>query len=94
MTKRERMAEELEGAGFADGEGPLFADGLDDAILGVSRRFGQATPLVAYDYGRVISTPMERDGMGREEAEEFFEFNIIGSWVGDGTPLFVSLAEL
>jgi hypothetical protein len=31
--------------------------------------------------------------MSHEEAEEFFEFNVIGSWVGDYTPCFATLAE-
>jgi hypothetical protein len=30
------------------------------------------------------------DGMTYEEAEEFYEFNTLGSWVGDGTPAFLS----
>jgi hypothetical protein len=28
-------------------------------------------------------------GMSEEEAEEFYEFNTIGAWMGDGTPIFV-----
>jgi len=27
----------------------------------------------------------------REDAEEYFEFNTIGGWVGDGTPAFATL---
>jgi hypothetical protein len=27
--------------------------------------------------------------MDREDAEEFFEFNTIGAWMGDLTPVFV-----
>jgi hypothetical protein len=27
--------------------------------------------------------------MPREDAEEFFEFNTIGAWMGDATPVFV-----
>lgn len=36
---------------------------------------------------------MTRDGMSLEDAEEFFEFNVIGSWVGDGTPCFATLIK-
>jgi hypothetical protein len=32
---------------------------------------------------------MDRDGMHEEEAEEYFEFNVAGAWVGHGTPVFV-----
>ncbi len=31
---------------------------------------------------------MERDGMTDEEAIEFFEFNIKGAYMGEGTPLY------
>jgi hypothetical protein len=29
--------------------------------------------------------------MTREEAEEFFEFNTIGAWLGDATPVFIDM---
>jgi hypothetical protein len=37
-----------------------------------------------------VITKLESDGMSRDEAEEWFEFNQIGSWVGDSTPCFLS----
>jgi hypothetical protein len=67
----------------------MLVDGFDEAILGTCRRFGQQTT-VAYDYNKVIEILM-KDGMTFEEAEEYFEFNIIGAWVGDGTPVFIEL---
>jgi hypothetical protein len=27
--------------------------------------------------------------MSEDEAEEYFEFNVTGAWVGHGTPIFV-----
>jgi hypothetical protein len=66
----------------------LFADGFDDAILGVSRRNGHDS-LVAYSVAKCIGVLMERDKMSEEEANEFFDFNVIGSYVGDGTPVFI-----
>lgn len=65
-----------------------FADGFDDAIIGVSRRF-RNDPLVAYSREKCISVLMERDKMSEEDASEFFEFNVIGSYVGVGTPVFI-----
>jgi hypothetical protein len=32
---------------------------------------------------------MRRDGMTQEEAYEFLDFNVVGSYVGDLTPIFV-----
>ena len=67
----------------------LACDGFDDAIIGVAERFGMPV-VAAYDYDKVIEKIMA-DGCTREEAIEHFEFNILGAWVGETTPLFVTL---
>jgi hypothetical protein len=36
---------------------------------------------------------MERDGMTEEEAIEFFEFNVVGAYVGGGTPVYVRVGS-
>lgn len=64
----------------------LGMDGYDHCIVGVCERFGQE-PILCYDKGKIILELM-RDMTG-EEAEEFFEFNQIGAWVGDRTPAFL-----
>lgn len=64
----------------------LHADGFEDAFLGVCYRFGQP-PIVTYDYGKCIDILCA--DMSREEAHEYFEFNVIGAWVGETTPAFV-----
>jgi hypothetical protein len=71
------------------GENPeaLFADGFEDAIIGIARRFS-LPPLVAYDYNKCIEILVD-DGMTAEEAMEYFEFNVQGSWMGEGTPIFI-----
>jgi len=66
----------------------LLADGLDLAYIGVCQRFGQP-PVAAYDYDKVIEILMTRDGMTYEEAVEFFDFNIIGGWHGENTPVYI-----
>jgi hypothetical protein len=66
----------------------LKADGFDEAILGVGRRCGQPNLLV-YDYHKCCEILVKRDKMTYEEAEEFMEFNVVGAWVGDTTPIFV-----
>lgn len=65
---------------------------LKDAIIGRVERYGTPT-LILLDREKCINIFMERDGMTREDAEEFFEFNVIGSWVGEGTPCFATLLE-
>jgi hypothetical protein len=62
---------------------PVF----DEAILGIAERADGMT-VVAYDRMECIRILM-RDGMNRDEAEEYFEFNTIGAWMGEGTPVFI-----
>ncbi len=45
--------------------------------------------VVAYDKEAILEILM-RD-MSEEEAIEYFDFNIIGAYVGDKTPVFVTL---
>lgn len=69
----------------------LVADGFDEAIIGMARQFNQT--LVVYDEDKCLSILMERDGMTEEEAEEFFEFNVVGAYVGEGTPVYVRVGS-
>jgi hypothetical protein len=71
-------------------EDALLADGFEDAIVGICERFG-AVPVVAYDREKCIEILMERDSMDYEEAMEFFGFNVEEAYVGDGTPVFLTL---
>lgn len=80
----EALREEIAG----HNEEALMADGFEDAIIGVAERCGQPS-LVVYDAEKCIQILMERDGMTYEEAQEFFDFNTLGSWVGEHTPLYL-----
>lgn len=67
----------------------LFADGYDDAVIGYIERVGKPV-MVVYATDIIIDILINRDGMTEEEAVEFFETNIKGSWVGEGTPGFLN----
>jgi len=73
---------------IADDEELLFADGFDDAIIGVGNRCGQP-PVIVYDRDKCIEI-LEARGMDLEQAEEYFAFNVAGAWIGDRTPMFVT----
>lgn len=45
--------------------------------------------LAVYDYEKMVRVLMRRDKMGREEAEEYLDFNVVGAWVGEGTPIIL-----
>ena len=66
----------------------IIYDEFEDAIIGLADRFGMDTS-VAYDYDKVIKILME--DMSYEEEVEYFDFNVIGGWVGDSTPVFIKV---
>ena len=73
-------------------EEALYPTDLKGAVLGMVERYGQS-PLVLMDTKKCLDIFMERDGMTEEEAREFFEFNVIGAWTGEGTPCFATLIK-
>lgn len=67
----------------------FLCDGFDDAIIGMAERINLG-PVVAYSVDKVIQILMERDKMEYEDAWDYFSFNIIGAWVGENTPIFIT----
>jgi hypothetical protein len=67
--------------------GMMIMDGYDDCIIGIAERCGQPNVL-AYDTKKVFKRLM-KDGMTEEEAVEWFYFNQVGAYVGEGTPVFI-----
>lgn len=65
----------------------LYADGFEEALVGIAQQFDRL--FAVYDRAKCIQILM-RD-MNEEDAEEFFEFNIQGSYVGECTPAFVEI---
>jgi len=68
----------------------LLADGFEDAFLGICEIFGRP-PVAAYDRDKCMEVLVERDGMEYDEAVEYFDFNVSGAWVGDLTPVYLTL---
>ena len=69
----------------------LYADGFEDAIIGVGRQFNM--DVVVYDEAKCLEILVLRDQMTPEEAEEFFEFNVVGAYVGEHTPIYVRVGS-
>ena len=62
----------------------LTADGFDHAIIGVDERDMR----IIYSKHKMIVTLME-EGMSDWEAEEYFDFNIAGAYMGEKTPIYM-----
>ena len=67
----------------------LLCDGFDEAIVGMAERINLG-PVVAYDVDKMLEIMVERDKMTYEEAMEYFDYNIIGAWMGENTPIFIT----
>ena len=59
-----------------------IADGFDEAVIGVESR----SMRLIYSRSKCIEILM-RD-MSREEAEEYFDFNVCDAYVGEKTPIW------
>ena len=77
-------------------EAMLF-DGLEDALVGTCDRIGQPT-LAAYDYDKCIEI-LAKDMTDSDDddpytmAVEYFDFNVIGAYIGESTPVFIRIHE-
>jgi hypothetical protein len=78
------IAEKLEHL-LSEDETVLLADGFESAFVGIGRQFGN--PCATYDRRKCIEILMK--DMNEEEAEEYFQFNVEGAWVGENTPMFL-----
>ena len=63
-----------------------LADGFEAALVGVGQRFNHY--VAVYDYALCTQVLVEQ-GMDVEQAIEYLEFNVVGAWVGAGTPVFL-----
>lgn len=61
-------------------------ESYDPCIVGVAQRFNTLT--LAYSVEKIIEM-LVADGMTEDEAVEYFEYNTMGAWLGDGTPVFM-----
>ena len=65
----------------------LMMDNCDAAFIGLAIRCGQE-PIAVYELDKLIAVHVAM-GMTEDEAGEFIDFNILGAWVGDNTPLIL-----
>jgi len=62
----------------------------DEAIIGVVERAG-GSPIIAYDTQKILDI-LERT-MPMEDAQEYFDYNILGAYMGDRTPVYITSAN-
>jgi len=85
MNKLEIINEYLEDSDITT----LSADGFDDAVLGVACIKQTGIYVLVYSVAKCLDILIKRDHMSKEEAYEYFEFNVEGAYVGEKTPIWV-----
>jgi hypothetical protein len=72
----------------------LLTDGFDEAFIGIAKRCGQPT-LAVYSWEKMLDVLVDRDGMEHDDAAEYIDYNVIGSWVGERTPIvLIEISEI
>lgn len=68
----------------------IKADGFDDCLIGLGFKFGNRGTLI-YDQAKVIQKLIDNSEgkITEDEAFEYYEFNILGAYVGENMPIFV-----
>ena len=64
----------------------LFADGFNDAIVGLSSEW-ENVPRVVYSKHKMILILLN-EGLSYEDALEHLQYNVWGAYVGEGTPIY------
>ena len=70
-------------------EGAVMLTGLEDAIIGIVEEFGNG-PRVLYSKRKIIDL-LTKDGMTESEAEEYYDFNILGLHAGEQNAVFLDI---
>lgn len=65
----------------------VFED-LNNALIGYCDIFNKT--IAIYDKKKVIKLLMDKNNWTEEDSEEYYEYNIVGCYLGDLTPGFIS----
>jgi hypothetical protein len=69
----------------------VYPTGFEDCIVGVGERFG-GPPVAVLDIAKMLAK-LEKEGMTHDEAIEYFEFNILGTHVGEQNPVYMHVPD-
>lgn len=70
---------------FINNEDVMFADGFDEAILGLE----PGSLRVVYSIPKMVEILIENEKMELLDAIEYLEYNVINAYVGDKTPIYI-----
>ena len=65
----------------------LKADGFDEAVIGIEIN----TSRLVYDICKMRELLIKNDGMSSDDAMEYLDFNVLGAYMGEKTPIYVQI---
>jgi hypothetical protein len=76
-------------------EDVITVDGMEQELIGYGDTFLSSgiTKVAVYDGDACIAALMKEQKWDIDEAMEFFQFNVLGSFLGEGMPVFVFREE-
>jgi hypothetical protein len=69
----------------------IFFYGFEGAFLGFTEV--NDVYVTVYDADKCVEILMDKDGMEIEDAVEYFHYNVLGTKLGERTPLFLYSAD-
>jgi hypothetical protein len=69
----------------------LLADGFDSALIGITSGIN---PVAVYDINQMLTILVKKEKMNVEDALEHLDFNVIGAYVGEKTPIYMDLDKI
>ena len=70
-------------------EGAIILDGFNDAIVGITEEFGGIKRLL-YSKDKILKI-LQENLMTQTEAEEYYDYNILGLYASNQNPIFLDL---
>ena len=71
--------------------GCILADCFDSALIGITSGIN---PVAVYDINQMLTILVKREKMNVEDALEHLDFNVIGAYVGEKTPIYMDLDKI
>ena len=72
-------------------ENAILLTGFEEAVIGVVEEFGNG-PRILYSKSKILEILCKRDLMTQSDAEEFYDYNIIGLYAGEQNAVFLDLS--
>ena len=75
-------------------EEAIIYDNLEEALVGIGHRFGMQG-IAIYDLDKVFKELEKMLGpeCSQEDVIEYFDYNVMGTWAGEYTPIFIEVMK-